>query len=313
MNTNGIIATVAGNGTVAYSGDGGAATNASLNAPQGVAVDASGNLFIADLNNNVIRKVSTSGIITTVAGNGSPGYSGDGGAATNADLNFPYGVAVDTFGNLFIADTFNNCIRKVNFSQGPTLALYNVTAANAGDYQVVVTGFSGSVTSSVATLIVASITSQPASRVNVAGTTATFSVIVGGITSPSYQWQKNGVVMTDGGNVSGSTAATLTLSNVQDADAASYVVVVTNVTGSITSSPAMLTVVEFTAQPASQAVWAGGNVTFAVGVSSTGPITYQWQFNNTNLPEVSTNQQPALMLNNVTAANAGDLSSGGDR
>ena len=113
-------------------------------------------------------------------------------------------------------------------------------------YQVVVTGDSGgSVTSSVATLTVATITSQPASRANVAGTTATFSVVVGGIiTSSSYQWLKNGVVMTDGGNVSGSTAATLTLSNVQDADAAGYSVVVTNVAGSVTSSVASLVVLE---------------------------------------------------------------------
>src|SRR5208283_3641380 len=113
VNTNGIIATVAGNGTGAYSGDGGAATNASLNYPGGVAVDASGNLFIADSANDVIRKVSTDGIITTVAGNTTWGYSGDGGAATNASLNYPGDVVVDASGNLFIADLYNNVIRKV--------------------------------------------------------------------------------------------------------------------------------------------------------------------------------------------------------
>jgi sugar lactone lactonase YvrE len=121
---NGIITTVAGNGYGAgtgggYSGDGGAATNAELNYPTGVAVDTTGNLFIAEEGNQRVRKVGTNGIITTVAGNGytnqygSGGFSGDGGAATNAELNYPSGVAVDATGNLFIADQYNNRIRKV--------------------------------------------------------------------------------------------------------------------------------------------------------------------------------------------------------
>ena len=104
VSTNGIITTVAGNTTWDYSGDGGAATNASLNYPGGVAVDVSGNLFIADTYNHRIRRVNTNGIITTVAGNGTVAYSGDGGAATNASLDYPGGVAVDVSGNLFIAD-----------------------------------------------------------------------------------------------------------------------------------------------------------------------------------------------------------------
>src|ERR1022692_1478906 len=115
---NGIITTVAGNGTYGYSGDGGAATNAELYRPSGAAVDAIGNLFIADSGNNCIRKVGINGIITTVAGNGygagtGGGYSGDGGAATNAELNYPTGVAVDTTGNLFIAEEGNQRVRKV--------------------------------------------------------------------------------------------------------------------------------------------------------------------------------------------------------
>src|SRR5206468_10648055 len=106
---------VAGTGSCScsYSGDGGPATSAQLCA-SGVAVDSAGNLFISA--DNRIRKVSSSGIITTVAGGGSPGYSGDGGPAINAQLgnafggNLPFGVAVDGAGNLFIADTSNNRI-----------------------------------------------------------------------------------------------------------------------------------------------------------------------------------------------------------
>ena len=110
---NSIITTVAGSGTNNYSGDGAAATNATLASPSGVAVDAVSNLFIADSANNRVRKVGTNGVITTVAGNGSGGYSGDNGAATNASLYYPVGVAVDATGNLFIADSLNYRIRKV--------------------------------------------------------------------------------------------------------------------------------------------------------------------------------------------------------
>ena len=120
--STGIISTVSGNGTQGYSGDGGSAISAALNGPVGVAVDTTGNLYIADLGNNVIREVSAStGIITTVvgaSGNYWGGYSGDGGPATDADLSDPAGVSVDSAGNIYIADTFNNVIRKVSASTG---------------------------------------------------------------------------------------------------------------------------------------------------------------------------------------------------
>ncbi|OGG44698.1 MAG: hypothetical protein A3F84_28760 [Candidatus Handelsmanbacteria bacterium RIFCSPLOWO2_12_FULL_64_10] len=127
------IATVAGNGTSGYSGDGGAATSASLFAPIGAAVDGAGNLYIVDQNNHCIRKVSTSGVITTVAGNGTPGYSGDGGAATSASLNYPYGVAVDGSGALYIGDQNNHRIRKVSASGMITTVAGNGTAGYSGD------------------------------------------------------------------------------------------------------------------------------------------------------------------------------------
>ena len=105
----GMITTVAGNGTGGYSGDGGPATAAELDYPEGVAVDAAGDLFIADSDNNRVREVNLStGMITTVAGNGTDGYSGDNGPATAAELNYPEGIAVDAAGDLFIADTDND-------------------------------------------------------------------------------------------------------------------------------------------------------------------------------------------------------------
>jgi len=114
--TPGTINTVAGNGTPGYSGDGGAATSAELYNPGGVAVDSAGNIYIVDSYNQRIRKVDTSGNISTVAGNGTPGYSGDGGAATSAELYDPTGAAVDSAGNIYITDYFNNRIRKVDTS-----------------------------------------------------------------------------------------------------------------------------------------------------------------------------------------------------
>ena len=130
----GVITTVAGNGNYSFSGDNGAANVASFNGPTGIAVDKTGNLYIADLGNNRIRKISAgTGIIATVAGNGVAGYSGDGGLATIASLNGPFGVAVDNIGNLYIADQGNNRIRKVLASTGVI-----TTLAGSG-----VAGFSG--------------------------------------------------------------------------------------------------------------------------------------------------------------------------
>lgn len=113
VSSSGTITTYAGDGTQAYYGDGGAATSAHLDSPQGIALDAAGNLYIADSSNHCIRKVSTDGVISTVAGNGAAGYSGDGGAAASASLYRPLGVAVDAQGQIFIADTLNNRIRVV--------------------------------------------------------------------------------------------------------------------------------------------------------------------------------------------------------
>ncbi len=131
----GAIGTVAGNGLASYGGDGGPATSAQIDFPYSLAVDAAGDLFIADTYNNRIREVNASThVITTVAGNGSYGFSGDGGLATSAELDNPEGVAVDAAGDLFIADTYNSCIREV---KAGTHVIS--TVAGMGDYF----GFSG--------------------------------------------------------------------------------------------------------------------------------------------------------------------------
>jgi len=116
VNAAGIITTIAGNGINDYTGDGGPATNAALYAPYAITCDGSGNVFFGQFHNYVIRKIDASGIITTIAGNGSAGFSGDGGPATLAKMGEIYGLATDNSGNLYIADYDNNRIRKVNSS-----------------------------------------------------------------------------------------------------------------------------------------------------------------------------------------------------
>src|ERR1700723_1553814 len=107
--------TIAGTGAAGYSGDGGRATSAQLALPSGVAVDSSGTLYIADTNNQRIRKVS-GGTITTIAGTGEQNYTGDGAAGASATLDSPTGVAVDAAGNVYIADRHNQRIRELSAS-----------------------------------------------------------------------------------------------------------------------------------------------------------------------------------------------------
>jgi streptogramin lyase/sugar lactone lactonase YvrE len=135
VKATGDIITVAGNGTPGYRGDGGLATTAELCAPNAVAVDSVGDLFIADTGNNVIREVvKATGDIMTVAGNGIAGYSGENGPATAAELNVPAGVVVDSAGDLFIADDFNNVVREVVHTTGDIITFAgNGTAGYTGD------------------------------------------------------------------------------------------------------------------------------------------------------------------------------------
>ena len=128
VDTAGVIHTVAGNGIAGFGGDGGPATAANLDGPFGVAVDTAGNLYIADTNNNRIRKVDTKGMISTVAGSNTFGFGGDGGPATAATLYAPESIALDLLGNLYIADWGNARVRVVN-----PAGLINTIAGNGGN------------------------------------------------------------------------------------------------------------------------------------------------------------------------------------
>jgi hypothetical protein len=133
--TTQIVTTIAGTGTAGFNGDNVAATVAQVNVPSGVAVDQAGHIFIADTFNHRVRRVdAVTGEITTVAGNGSAGPLGDGASATAAQLNFPLDVAVDGAGNVLIADSFNNRVRRVDAITGViTTVAGNGIAGYAGD------------------------------------------------------------------------------------------------------------------------------------------------------------------------------------
>lgn len=365
VDTNGFITTVAGTNSSGFSGDGGPAVNAKLNTPYGVAVDALGNIFIADNFNSRIRKVDTNGIISTVAGKGPYGNSGDGGAATNALLKSPTGVFVDAYGYLFIADNANSdprirqvdskgiittlvannwllisasgvtvdgignmyiadgvgsWIDRATLGRNPVLSLNNVTTNNAGNYQVIVASPSGSVTSSVVTLSVVfppSVVAQPQNEMVTNGSPASFNVSVSGTPPIFFQWQKNGVNLTDGGDLSGSATNALSFGTTTTNDPGYYAVILTNAYGCVTSSIVRLNVVvppSISLPPTNQIIMSGSNAIFSVSVSGTGPFTYQWQFNGTNLPHRNGGTNPPSYFPNtiLTVAGKGGSFFGGD-
>ena len=130
VTTTGIISTLAGS-TAGFSGDGGPATAAEFNSPNGIHVDASGNVLVADLNNNRVREVSTSGMIQTIAGNDTAGYSGDGGAATAAKLRRPAFITKDSVGNIFFSDLSNHVVRRIS-TTGIITTIAGNNAAGSG-------------------------------------------------------------------------------------------------------------------------------------------------------------------------------------
>ncbi len=133
INTSGIISTIAGTGTAGYSMDGGHAADSNLAHPTSVAVDGAGNVYFTEFTSRV-RMVSPSGALSTVVGTGYPGYAGDGGPATNANLGFPYGLALDGAGNMYIADQLYNVVRKVNASGQISTAVGSYSLSGFGGY-----------------------------------------------------------------------------------------------------------------------------------------------------------------------------------
>ena len=253
VDKNGIITTVAGNGRTCLFRRRRPSHSASLYYPYGLTVDDSGNLLIVDTGNNRIRKVDASGIITTVVGNGINGYSGDGGAATNASLDYPQGISVDAFGNLLVADTDNHRLREVNPNGtiqdgGGKMAIPDIPATAARP------PMPACITRKVWPWTLMAIRSLSIGVTHAFGKCC-FQVI------PTLKQR------------------TLVLAIRAIIPSSSLVF-----HGSITSSIVTLTVVSpIVSQPHSLLVANGSQPSFSVSVSSTLPLSFQWQKDGTNL------------------------------
>jgi sugar lactone lactonase YvrE len=292
---NGILGTSAGTGALGFSGDGGDPTKARLSPPFDVVyAPAIPGYYIADAGNARIRQVAfgplgqfgETNIISTIAGNGTHSTSGDGSLATDASINRPFGLALDSAGNLFIADQMGGRIREVSpFANKPTLTLGGVQVTEAGSYSVIVSDSSGSVTSAVVTLTVytpPTITAQPTNQNILNGSNATLSVTATGTPPFSYTWLFDGTNTLQSG-----PSNTLALTDLSTNDSGFYSVIVSNPYAAVTSAVATISVglpPSITTQPASEFAWTGSNALFTVTPGGTGPFEYQWQLNGTNIP-----------------------------
>lgn len=233
-------------------------STAQLEYPYGVAVDGTGNVYVANTYNHTILKITSDGTISTLAGTASGTGSADG-TGSAAQFNYPYGVAVDGVGNVYVADTLNNTIRRITPTGAVNTLAGTASSIGSADGTGGVARFSspsGVAVDGVGNIYVADsqnhtirkgvpalgIATQPTSQTIIPGQNASFTVVATGAASFGYQWRKGGVNLTGSGTVSGAASATLTITGVQANDAGSYDVVVTDMsTGSVTSAAATLT------------------------------------------------------------------------
>lgn len=315
VNTSGIISTIAGNGTWGYSGDGGIATQAQLAYPCKVAVDNGGNVYIPDAQNHRIRKVTSTGIITTIAGSGVYGYSGDGGLAINANMAFPGSVVIDNTSNFYFGD-YNHVIRKIDPSGtistyggngiygysgdgGPAnlasmamsegkISIYNNNIFFANYTQ----GGPGHTIRKISNCLTASINQQPTNVTLCNSGNATLSINVTNTTG--YQWQLDKGTgwtnLTDNSTYSGCLTNTLVITgSTTGMNNFRYRCILSNGCGSIFSAAALLLVIAPTnpsiaVTTPSTSICSGTSTLFSATVQYGGNSpTYQWKKNGINV------------------------------
>lgn len=312
VNSAGIVSTIAGTGTAGFSGDGGPATAAQLNHPYGVVIDNAGNIIIPDPGNERVRKINSAGIISTIAGNGSIGYTGDGGPANSATFNFPWEVTADGAGNIYVADPGNCVIRKIDNAGiittyagngtygysgdgGPAIAAQlttpsGITVDNAGNLYI--TDEFNFALRKVNNCLTAVLGQQPADASICAGQNTSFTVTATNTTG--FQWMVNNgsgwANINDDAIYSGSGSSTLTITSATSLmNNSQYRCSVINSCGYIYSQLVTLKVNAITAPSVSvtssaATICAGAPVTFTATPMNggTAPV-YQWQLNGTNV------------------------------
>jgi kumamolisin len=334
----GAVSTLAGLAKEAGQVDG-TGSAARLNSPEGIAADASGNVYVADSGNNAIRKVSPSGAVTTLAGSPDGSAGSADGFGTSARFNLPTGVAVDASGNVFVADSNNDTIREVTPSGSVTTVAGSPRQTGSVDglstsarfytpADVAVDGngivyVADNVNNTVrrivqGSLVAPQIQTQPVAAAVTAGQSADFTVAASGSAQLTYQWEKEAVGasgftdLTDGGGLSGSATPTLTVGNATAAMSGDqFECVVSNNAGSATSASAALTVTSsgpaIATQPESQTINEGGTVVFTVVAGGSGSA-FQWQLNGIDLANggnVSGATGPQLEIQGANSANNG--------
>ena len=292
ITATGVVTTLAGSLEVSGTADG-QGSGARFNSPYGVTADRAGNLYVADGNNHTIRKVTSDGTVTTLAG--SPGLLGTSDGVGNvARFNYPSDLSVDAGGNLYLADYDNATVRKISpggavSTIGGSAGVTGATNGNGGSARF--NGPSDVAVDGTGQLFVADrvnnvirkgvfytlpeITTQPANLAKAVGTSAQLKVVAKGAAPLSYQWRKAGA------NIAGATTDTLTMTGLATVDGGSYDVMVSNPAGSVTSTVATLKALipaAITVQPLSATVGSGANV--GLSVTATGSeLTYQWRKN----------------------------------
>ena len=269
-----VVTTLAGLAGKSGSSDG-VGTSARFNLPTALTLDSSGNLYVADTGNNTIRRVSPTGVVSTLAGLAGTTGSADG-TGNAARFNQQYGIAVDGAGNVYVSDTANNTIRKgVPTSTAPGASLQ--------------------------------IQTQPLNQGVTAGQSVTFSVGATGTPAPSYQWQKNGV------NISGATSSSYTIAPATNSDVGYYSVALSSGSVTVTSKSAELRVLNGAGYPplfvdpllSSLTVDAGQPATFSVVALTSLPPTYQWMKNGVAIAGATSD---AYMIVATQPSDAGNYS-----
>jgi sugar lactone lactonase YvrE len=256
-----VSSTIAGSAGVYGSADG-TGTAIQFNNPVGIAIDSSGNLYVTDTGNNTVRKITSGGVSTTIAGN--PGVAGDtDGIGVFALFNSPRGIAFDSAGNIYVADSQNSTIRKVtssgvvttlagspgNFANATgtgAAALFDVpfgVAVTSTDTVFVSTELGYTIEQgSAATALAPALLAQPVGQTIATGSTVVFRALANGLPAPIYQWYDGGVALTNGGSISGATAPNLVITGATAANAGSYTCTMSNASGKVTTAAAALTV-----------------------------------------------------------------------